>query len=55
MNPLVRQFELARWLFAPGQNSQVAVTLFYREVHYFRVARNSLRPRSQSDVSQPIG
>jgi len=31
---------LAHWLFVPGQNSWVAVTVFYREVHYFRVARN---------------
>ena len=43
VNPLVRQFELAHWLFVPGQNLQVAVTVFYREVHYFRVARDSVR------------
>ena len=40
VNPLVRQFLLAHWLFVPGQNSRVAVTVFYREIHYFRVARN---------------
>ena len=28
----MRQFELAHWLFVLGQNSQVAVTVFYREV-----------------------
>jgi len=36
----VRQFLSAHWLFVPGQNSRVAATVFYREVHYFRVARN---------------
>jgi hypothetical protein len=30
VNPLVRQFELAHWLFVTCQNSQVAVALFYR-------------------------
>jgi len=40
---LVRQFELAHWLIVPGQNSQVAVTVFYREVCDFRVLRNPSR------------
>jgi hypothetical protein len=39
VNPSVRQFLLAHWLFVPGQNSRVAVTVFYREVHYFPVRR----------------
>lgn len=39
VSPLVSQFLLAHWFFVPGQNSRVAVTVFYREVHYFRVRR----------------
>jgi hypothetical protein len=35
----LRQSVLAHWFFVPGQNSQVAVTVFYREVDYIRVAR----------------
>ena len=36
----------------PGQNSQAAVTVFYREVHYFRAARYSNKT-SEGELRHP--
>ncbi len=50
VNPSVETVLLAHWLFVRGQNSLVAVTVFYREVHYFPVRRYSGAKKCQREL-----